>query len=410
MADRALVNGRAVFRHRQYSLYLASRFLWGLGVQITTVAVGWIVYSITNDPLALGLVGLAAFIPAVPLSIATGPAADRYDRRTIMIVCCGLMTAVAIAMVALVGTDYLTAVGVWPVYLAVFMIGSARSFANPAGHALMMSAVPDEEYPTALAWHNSLIQASAIAGPILGGLLLPLGFMAPFVAASLAFAGSALFSILLQKPEKQPGRPPITLEMLLAGYRFIWKSPVIFGSMTLDLVAVLLGGVVALLPIFVQDVYEAGPWALGVLRAAPAAGAIVASLIIANRSFTWHVGRTMFGAVAIFGLATIGFGLSTNVFVAIAFLAILGGADMLSVLVRQTLIQVETPDEMRGRVLAVHTIVAGTSNELGEFRAGAMAALVGAVPAVLIGGVVAVGAAGLWIRMVPQLWTRATFR
>jgi MFS family permease len=403
--------GRDVFRHRDYRLYVLSRFLWGLGVQIMVVAVGWLVYAITSDPFALGLVGLAAFIPAVPLSLLTGPVADRYDRRMIMIVCCGAMTAVALAMAWLVGAGALAAGAIWFVYVAVFIIGSARSFANPAGHALMMSIVPEEEYPAALAWHNSLVQASAIAGPVIGGLLLPFGSLTPFVAAGAAFAAATILSVMLKRPERRAaGKPPVTIEMLLAGYRFIWKCPVILGAMSLDLVAVLLGGVVALLPVFVQDVYETGPWALGVLRACPAVGGLVASLIIANSAFTWHVGRTMFGSVAVFGLATIGFGLSTHFLLAAAFLVILGGADMLSVLVRQTLIQVETPDAVRGRVLAVHTIVAGTSNELGEFRAGTMAALIGAVPAVLFGGVAAIAASALWMRMFPDLRTRATFR
>lgn len=409
MSDR-LRRGRDVFRRRDYTLYVLSRFLWGLGVQIMTVAVGWLVYSLTNDPFALGLVGLAAFIPAVPLSILTGPAADRYDRRMIMIVCCALMTAVAAGLAFLVGAGALAGGAVWIVYLAVFLIGAARSFANPAGHALMMSIVPEDEYPSALAWHNSLVQASAISGPVLGGLLLPLGDLAPFIAAGCAFAAATLLSALLKSPMRRAGKPPITIEMLLAGYRFIWKCPVILGAMSLDLVAVLLGGVVALLPVFVQDVYDTGPWALGVLRACPAIGGMAASLVIANTAFTWHVGRTMFGAVAVFGLATIGFGLATHFLLAGAFLIILGGADMLSVLVRQTLIQVETPDDVRGRVLAVHTIVAGTSNELGEFRAGAMASFIGVVPAVLFGGAAAIAASGLWMRLFPDLRTRATFR
>lgn len=402
--------GRAVFRHRDYRLYVAARFMWGLGVQIMTVAVGWLVYTVTSDPFALGLVGLAAFIPAVPLSVLTGPAADRYDRRAIMIACCSVMTAVALSLVAMVSAGAVAAGGIWVVYVAVFAIGSARAFANPAGHALMMSIVPEPEYPAALAWHNSLVQASAITGPILGGLMLPLGEAAPFMAAGAAFSAASVFSLLLRRPERRLGKPPVTLQMLVAGYRFIWKCPVILGAMSLDLVAVLLGGVVALLPIFVQDVYEAGPWALGLLRSAPAMGGLAASLIVANLTFRWHVGRTMFASVAVFGLATIGFGFSTHVIPALVCLAILGGADMLSVLVRQTLIQVETPDEVRGRVLAVHTIVAGTSNELGEFRAGAMAAVVGVVPAVVVGGVAAIAAAGVWMRLFPQLRTRATFR
>ena len=404
-------SGRDVFRHRDYTLYVLSRFLWGLGVQIMVVAIGWLVYSVTSDPFALGLVGLATFIPAVPLSLLTGPVADRYDRRSIMIVCCGTMTIVALAMGGLVGAGVLEDGAIWIVYVAVFLIGAARSFANPAGHALMMSIVPEEEYPAALAWHNSLVQASAISGPVIGGLLLPLGSLAPFVAAGVAFTAASVLSIMLRKPERRAaGKAPVTIEMLLAGYRFIWRSPVILGAMSLDLVAVLLGGVVALLPVFVQDVYETGPWALGVLRACPAVGGLVASLVIANTAFTWHVGRTMFGAVFVFGVATIGFGLATHFLVAAVCLIILGAADILSVLVRQTLIQVETPDAVRGRVLAVYTIVAGTSNELGEFRAGAMAALIGAVPAVLFGGAAAVAAAGLWMRMFPDLRTRATFR
>ncbi len=204
------------------------------------------------------------------------------------------MTIVAVAMAGLVGAGALAGGAIWIVYVAVFLVGSARSFANPAGHALMMSIVPEDEYPPALAWHNSIVQASAIAGPVIGGLLLPFGSLTPFVAAGLAFAAATLLSVLLKRPERRAaGKPPVTLEMLLAGYRFIWKCPVILGAMSLDLVAVLLGGVVALLPVFVQDVYETGPWALGVLRACPAIGGLIASLIIANSAFTWHVGRTM---------------------------------------------------------------------------------------------------------------------
>lgn len=410
MTERTL-RGRDVFRRRDYTLYVLSRFLWGLGVQIMVVAIGWLVYALTNDPMALGLVGLAAFVPAVPLSLLTGPAADRYDRRTIMIICCGTMTVVGFIMAGLVGAGALAGGAIWIVYAAVFLIGSARSFANPAGHALMMSIVPEEEYPAALAWHNSLVQASAISGPVIGGLLLPFGSLTPFVAAAFAFGAATLLSMLLKRPERRAaGKPPVTIEMLLAGYRFIWKCPVILGAMSLDLVAVLLGGVVALLPVFVQDVYDTGPWALGVLRASPAVGGLMASLVVANTAFTWHVGRTMFGAVTVFGLATIGFGLSSHFLLAGVFLVILGGADMLSVLVRQTLIQVETPDAVRGRVLAVHSIVAGTSNELGEFRAGAMASFIGAIPAVLFGGAAAIAASALWMRMFPELRTRTTFR
>jgi Transmembrane secretion effector len=255
----------------------------------------------------------------------------------------------------------------------VFVLGVARSFSNPAGQALVMSLVPDEEYPSAAAWNNSMNQTTNIVGPAIGGLLFPFGIYAPFIAAGAAFVVAfALVARIAYRPQKA-GKPPVTLAMLAAGYKFIWRSPIILGAITLDLVAVLLAGATALLPIFARDIFETGPWGLGLLRAMPSVGSVAAALMLAYFPLQAGIGKKMLVSVAIYGFATIGFGLSTHILMAIPFLIIIGAADMVSVVIRQTLIQVETPPEMRGRVVAVHTILTGTSNQLGEFESGALA-------------------------------------
>ncbi|MFZ9501853.1 MAG: MFS transporter [Beijerinckiaceae bacterium] len=409
MSDKRPTGGRAVFRHVDYARYSFARFLWGLGLQIQTVAVAWYVYDVTSDPLALGMIGLATFIPAVPLSLVTGPAADRYDRRIIMLLCCATMAFCAAGFVALMYFGAVRAGQVWPVYIVVFVLGVARSFSNPAGQALVMSLVPDEEYPSAAAWNNSMNQTANIVGPAIGGLLFPFGIYAPFIAAGAAFVVAfALVARIAYRPQKA-GKPPVTLAMLAAGYKFIWRSPIILGAITLDLVAVLLAGATALLPIFARDIFETGPWGLGLLRAMPSVGSVAAALMLAYFPLQAGIGKKMLVSVAIYGFATIGFGLSTHILMAIPFLIIIGAADMVSVVIRQTLIQVETPPEMRGRVVAVHTILTGTSNQLGEFESGALAWAIGAVPAVLVGGAGALAAAALWARIFPDLRRRETY-
>ncbi len=398
--------GWAVFRFHDFRAYVICRFLWGVGLQIQNVAVAWLVYLVTSDPLALGLIGLCAFIPSVPLSLVTGPTADRYDRRWIIIISCVAMSITSITLLLLVLNGWLAPGSMGPVYATIVLLGSARAFANPAGQALMSVLVPDEEYPSAVAWNNSTNQIANVGGPALGGLLLALGDMVPFVVSTLCFIMAVVFAYVIKARPPRAEKIRATWSVIVAGYRFIWTRPVILGAITLDLVAVLLGGATALLPIYAKDIFMTDAWGLGILRSASSVGSIVAALVLANYPLRTHVGRTMFICVIIYGLCTIGFGLSTNIVVAGVFLLALGAADMVSVVIRQSLIQNETPNEMRGRVMAVHTILTGTSNQLGEFESGALASFIGAVPTVLFGGASAIVAALVWMRIFPDLRKR----
>jgi MFS family permease len=368
---------------------------------VQAVAVGWVVYDLTHDPLALGLIGLAGFIPAVPLSLVTGPVADRYDRRAVVAISCAAMALCAFGLC-------LTALGgqIWLIYGLVILLAAARAFTGPAAQALMSNLVPESEFASAVGWNNSITQTATILGPSLGGLLFPFGQLVPFLFAGTVFAMACALTIMLHvEPTKQVRERP-NLAMLVAGYRFIWHQPVILGAITLDLVAVLLGGATALLPIYARDIFMTGPWGLGVLRSMPSIGALAAAFFLAHRPMSRRVGRTMFICVMVFGLATIGFGLAPNMIVALPCLILIGGADMISVVIRQSLIQIATPNEMRGRVFAVHTILAGTSNQLGEFESGTLAALVGTVPSVVIGGAAAFLTAIIWMRLFPALRDR----
>jgi len=338
MSQTPVKNSRSAFRYRDYRLYVSARFLWTLSQQIMGVATAWFIYEQTQDPLSLGLIGLATFLPSLPLSLLTGPAADRYDRRMILVLGCGLMSICAAIMVALIQTSF-----VWPLYVIVVVLGSARAFTNPAGQALMMNIVPDDEFTSAVSWNNSITQSATIIGPGLGGLLYPLGATVPFFVAFVFFTAAVLFALNIVPRPNKGTKPPITFDMLVAGYRYIWAKPVILGSITLDLAAVLLGGATALLPVYAKDIFFAGPWALGVLRATPSVGSILAALILAHRPMRKNVGMTMFISVFIYGLATIGFSLSTHMLVATVFLAILGAADMVSVVIRQTFIRWKRP-------------------------------------------------------------------
>lgn len=394
--------GRAVFQSRDYCLYLSSRFLWGIASQMQNVAIAWLVYALTHDAFALGLIGLATILPALPLSLITGAVADRFDRRRIVLICYSLYT---VCSALLIFTAYEGLV--WPVYGLVVFAGSLRAFVNPAAQALMASTVPDEHYASAAAWFNSTTQTANIIGPAIGGLLFPLGTIVPFSVSFGCFALATL-SVMRVSPRPAKGRSkaPVTWSMIVAGYHFIWSCPVVLGAITLDLVAVLLGGATALLPIYAGEIFRTGPWGLGLLRAMPAVGAIFAALILAHYPLGRRVGRSMFACVAIYGMATIGFGLSQSIWPAMVCLVVLGSADVISVVIRSSLIQIETPDAMRGRVIAVHSILTNTSNNLGDFESGTLASFVGAVPAVVTGGIGALLAVVVWIRLFPQLWER----
>lgn len=397
-------SGHAAFRHRDFGLYAAGRFLSALAIQIQNVALGWLVYDLTGDPLALGLVGLAAFLPAIGLALVTGHVADRHDRRAVLLACYGLCAAAAAGLFLLAWSGDRR---VWPIYALTVLFGTARAFANPAGQALVPNLVPPEDFQNAVAWNSSVWQTATVAGPALGGVLYALGRGGGEVAFGAAAAGFALTVALLalirhRRPVGAP-REPASWASLVAGIVFIRSRPTILGAISLDLFAVLLGGATALLPIYARDILAVGPWGLGVLRSMPAAGAVLTALWLAHRPLRRRSGRRMFQAVAVFGLATVAFGLSTSLWLSLPCLVLLGAADMVSVYVRQTLVQIDTPDAMRGRVAAVNAVFIGASNELGEFESGLLAALAGTVPAVVLGGLGTLAVAGLWARWFPEL-------
>lgn len=401
-ADRRA--GRAAFGYRDFRLFFVARFVSAMALQMMNVAIGWLVYDISGDPLALGIVGLVAFLPAVGLALFTGHVADRFDRRAILAICYVTIAAAAAALLAYV---HLEMRELWPVYVLTFVIGTTRAFANPASQALVPNLVPAEHLANAIAWNSTAWQTATIAGPALGGLMYALGPEAVFGAATLGFllVLGCYLSLHYRRTEGQLAEKA-TWPVLVAGFRFIWSRPAVLGAISLDLFAVLLGGATALLPIFAKDILHVGPWGLGLLRCAPAVGASCTALFLAYRPLTRRTGRRMFEAVALFGLATVGFGLSTSLALSLFFLFVLGASDMVSVFVRQTLVQMETPDAMRGRVSAVNSVFIGASNELGEFESGALAAAIGTVPTVVIGGLGTLAVAGIWAWRFPSLRKR----
>ena len=400
MRDRP---GYAAFRSRDFRLFSASRLLSIMVLQMQNVAVGWLVYDLTRSAFALGLVGLAAFLPALSLVLVTGHVADAFDRRLIMLIAhaATALSAAGLVLFAAMGAD-----AALPVYGLVALAGTARAFGLPAQQALLPLLVPREDFGNAVAWNSSVNQTATISGPALGGVLYLLGPTVVFATVAAAFAAAALLAALIvpRPPERRRERTSWTT--LVAGLSFIRAHPVVLGAISLDLVAVFLGGATALLPIFAQDILHVGPVGLGLLRSAPAVGALAMAFTLAHRPVARNAGRRMLQAVALFGLSTIGFSLSTSLYLSLACLAVIGAADMVNVYVRQTLVQTETPDAMRGRVAAVNSIFIGASNELGEFESGTLAALLGAVPAVVIGGAATIALAALWGRMFPQLAAR----
>jgi MFS family permease len=399
-APRDRSSGWVAFRHRDFALYCAARFISAIGTQVQTVAVGWLVYDLTRSALALGLVGLVGFLPAFGLALVTGHVADRFGRRAILLACyaTSLLAALGLLLSALGGKG-----PVWPIYVLTFVIGAARAFANPAGQALVPNLVPAEHFGNAVAWNSSAWQTATIIGPAAGGLLYALGPAVVFGAAACCFA---LTLLLLVGISPRPGgarREPVSWASLVAGIGFIRSRPAILGAISLDLFAVLLGGATALLPIYARDILQTGPWGLGLLRSATAVGALGMALWLARHPLRGNAGRRMFAAVALFGVATITFGVSRSFALSLVALIALGASDMVSVVVRQSLVQLWTPDHMRGRVSAVNALFIGTSNQLGEFESGVTAAWLGVVPSVIVGGVGTLAIVVLWMRLFPAL-------
>lgn len=384
---------------RDVRLYLLGQLLAHLAGQIITVAVGWQIYDLTRDPIDLGLAGLVEFLPALVLVLVTGQVADRFNRLAIIIICVLAEAALVLVLLAY------TAGGpesVLPIFAILLCLGIGRAFWAPAERALLPNLVPTELLGQSIALSTSTWQAATIVGPAVGGLLFGVAPELAYGTAAAFLIGASVANALIRRPARGP-RESADWTALIAGFRYVWREKVVLGAISLDLFAVLLGGASALLPIFARDILEVGPWGLGLLRAAPGIGAVATALVLARYPVRDRAGWIMFGCVGVFGAATVVFGVSTTVWLSIAALGVMGAADMVSVYVRGTLIQLWTPDGLRGRVNAVDMVFIGASNQVGEFRAGTVAALIGAVPAVLVGGLGTLAVVALWMVLFPDL-------
>ncbi|MDB5394938.1 MAG: major Facilitator Superfamily protein [Rhodospirillales bacterium] len=393
-------SGRNALSFRDYRFFIGMRLPAALAVQMQSVAVGWQVYDISHTPLALGLVGLAQFLPVFGLALITGHIADRFNRRWIAAICLGLQLLCSLFLLMLAHEG---STRVWPIYCVLVLFGAARAFSGPATQSLLPNLVPRELLSRAFAWNSSSFQAMTIGGPALGGLIYAFGPTYVYATSASLFLLSIFSALMIRKPLAPRERRGTDWNSLLAGIRFIRARPAIAGAISLDLFAVLFGGATALLPVYARDILSIGPLGLGILRSAPAVGAVVVGLILAHGSLGRHAGRTMFVAIGLFGIATIIFGLSTNFVVSLGALVVLGASDMISVFVRQNLVQRATPDSMRGRVNAVNSVFIGASNELGEMESGATAAWLGSVEAVVVGGIGTLVVMGLWFWRFPEL-------
>lgn len=390
----------AAFRHRSYARYFGARFSSSFSAQILSVAVAWQIYDQTQSAFLLGMIGLVQFAPALILVMFTGLASDRLGRRFVMgtAIILEMLCAVAILFLAISGQFH-----AWWVLGILFLFGIARAFYTPASSSLAVNVVPKEDFANAVGWSASSWQAASIVGPALGGLLYGLSPYAAYSVAALGFGIAALSIFSIPKPKQSFSKETNSLRTLLGGFSYVWKEKMVLGAISLDLFAVLLGGAVALLPIYARDILELGPMGLGLLRASPGIGALLMLSVITIFPIRDHAGLILFVSVALFGAFTVVFGYSTTAWLAIAALMLIGGFDMVSVYVREVILQMWTPDHVRGRVNAVNSIFLGASNELGEFRAGFMAAAYGAVFTVVAGGYAAIGIAALWSGLFARL-------
>lgn len=389
-----------LLRQPSFLKFIVSRVFSALSFQGVAIALGWLVYDKTHNAFDLGYIGLCQFLPMAVLTFVVGHVADRFDRRRIGFVC-QVTDAAAVAFLGL--GQMMGWLSVPLIFAAVLVLGAAQAFERPTMAALLPAIVPTAALQRAIATSTSFQQAAFVLGPALGGLLYGVAAPVPFIAAAVLFAGASLSVIAIEKLARIEKREPVTLKSVFAGVAFIWGRPVMLGTISLDLFAVLLGGATALLPIYARDILHAGPLSLGFLRAAPAVGAVVMSVVLARRPLQRGVGRTMLIAVAIFGVGTLIFAVSTNMALSIAALIVLGAADTVSVVVRSSLVQLLTPDAMRGRVNAVNSLFVGTSNQLGEFESGIVAGLIGAVPACIVGGIGTLVIVALWTKLFPAL-------
>ncbi|WP_455922169.1 MFS transporter [Pseudomonas putida] len=390
-------------RHRPFMAFWLARVFTASGFQMLTVAIGWHLYQLTGSVLDLGLVGLVEFTPRVLFMLHTGHVADRYDRRKVAALCQAAQALIALALVIGSSTDNVSRD---MIFVLAFLLGAARAFEMPTTQALLPNIVPTELFPRAVAASASAMQTATIVAPALGGFLYAFGSVWVYGPTVVLYV--IALSLMLSLPARQTplNKGKATLQSLLAGINFIRSRPDILGAISLDLFAVLLGGATALLPVFARDILLTGPWGLGLLRSAPAVGALLMSFWLSRFPIERKVGRIMFTGVGVFGVATIAFGLSTSFWFSLATLAVLGAADMISMVIRGAFVQLETPDEMRGRVSAVNGLFIGASNQLGEFESGLTAHWFGTVPAVVLGGVGTLAITGIWIKLFPTLAKR----
>ncbi len=391
----------AIYRQRDLVSFISGRFLSTVAMQVQSVAIGWQIYNIANTPLALGLVGVCQFLPMFLLTLPAGEIADRYDQRRVYAFALAMQgICSAIFMFLSLKTPHNTAL----FYATLVLFGAARGFSAPSGSSLLAFLVPQEKLARSIAINSSVFTTAVIAGPALGGLLFLIGPMATYGLCMAGFIVAAALMLTLGGRQTDRSRGDASrFERVAEGVRFVWQRPVVLGAISLDLFAVLLGGAVALLPVYARDILHVGPLGLGALRSAPAAGAAITALLIARRPIERHAGVSMFACVAVFGIATIVFGLSKSFAISLVALAVTGASDMVSVFVRTALINFATPDAMRGRVGAVNMLFIGASNELGEFESGFTAAWFGTVPAVIVGGLGTLGVVALWMWLFPPL-------
>lgn len=386
--------------YKAFRLFWLATMLTTFAIQIISISVGWQIYDLTRNPLFLGYVGLAQFLPALVLVLITGLAADKFPRRVIMAICliAEILCAAGLAWLTFGGVEH-----IWPIYLVLVVLGIARAFMGPAASSLAPNLVPPEALANAITANATAWQLATVVGPMAGGLLYGIAAFVPYTVAAFMGGTAFVLVLLIPKPKQHVGDRQTNIKTMLAGFNFIWREKMVLGAISLDLFAVLLGGAVALMPVYARDILEVGAFGLGMLRSAPAIGAIIVAIVLARVPIKQNAGLILFGFVAAFGFFTVIFGFSTSVWVAVPALMMMGGCDMVSVVLRETLMQLWTPDEVRGRVNAVNSVFIGASNELGEFRAGVVAFKWGTVFAVTFGGFATMGVAALWSQIFPQL-------
>jgi MFS family permease len=402
VAEKLRPSGRVAFSHPNFVIFVIARWFIVLALEMQSVAVGWQVYDITKKPLDLGLVGLAQFTPSFLLFLVSGHMADRVDRRKLIVMCyIGFATCSGLLLLIAARGAH----AILPIYGVVVLSGIVRSFNGPVTRSILPQLVPDEHFANAVAWSSSANQSANILGPSIGGFVYAIsrGPSAVYALAMIAGVSAALAMLRIQLESRPRPREPIRLKTVLAGIHYIFDHKVVLGSISLDLFAVLLGGAVALLPVFAREILKTGPWGLGLLRCSPGIGAATMAIVLAHRPLKGRAGTTMLWCVAGFGVFTILFGISHNLILSMISLVMVGATDMVSVITRAILVQLATPDEMRGRVNAVDMIFIGASNELGQFESGLTAAWLGTVPAVVLGGIGTLIVTALWALSFPDL-------